>query len=43
VEATAEAVWNSLCSAETMEGRDGHRAEALAYEPLAAAPGLHRL
>jgi D-aminopeptidase len=43
VEVTAEAVWNSLCSAETGEGRDGHRVEALPYELLEAAPGLRRL
>jgi D-aminopeptidase len=43
VEVTAEAVWNSLCSAETMEGRDGHRVEALPYQALEAAPGLHPL
>jgi D-aminopeptidase len=43
VEVTAEAVWNSLCSAEAMEGRDGHRVEALPYESLERAPGLRRL
>jgi D-aminopeptidase len=43
VEVTAEAVWNSLCSAETTEGRDGNRAEALPYELLEAAPGLRRI
>jgi D-aminopeptidase len=43
VEVTAEAVWNSLCSAETTEGRDGNRAEALPYELLEAAPGLRRV
>jgi D-aminopeptidase len=42
VEVTAEAVWNSLCSADAVEGRDGHRAEALPYELLASAPGLRR-
>jgi D-aminopeptidase len=43
VEVSVEAVWNSLCSAESMEGRDGNRAEALPYELLAAAPSLRRL
>jgi D-aminopeptidase len=43
VEATAEAVWNSLCSAERMEGRDGHVADAMPYELLERAPGLRRL
>jgi len=43
VEVSVEAVWNSLCSAEPMEGRDGNRAGALPYELLAAAPGLRRL
>jgi D-aminopeptidase len=43
VEVTAEAVWNSLCSAETLEGRDGNRAQALPYELLAGAPGLRRV
>jgi len=42
VEVTAEAVWNSLCSAEAMVGRAGHEAEALPYELLEAAPGLRR-
>jgi len=40
VEVTAEAVWNSLCSADTVEGRAGHRAEAIPYDLLAGAPGL---
>jgi L-aminopeptidase/D-esterase-like protein len=43
-EATAEvvheAVLNSLCSADAMDGRDGNRAEALPYELLDGAPGL---
>jgi D-aminopeptidase len=43
-EATAEvvheAVLNSLCSADAMNGRDGNRAEALPYELLDGAPGL---
>ena len=38
-----EAVLNSLCSAEPMEGRDGNRVEALPYELLERAPGLRRL
>ena len=46
-EATAEvvheAVLNSLCAADAMEGRDGNRAEALPYELLARAPGLRPL
>jgi D-aminopeptidase len=46
-EATAEvvheAVLNSLCAADAMEGRDGNRAEALPYELLARAPGLRLL
>ena len=42
VEVTAEAVWNSLCSADAVEGRDGNRAEALPYELLERAPGLTR-
>jgi D-aminopeptidase len=43
VEVTAEAVWNSLCSADAVEGRDGNRAEALPYELLERAPGLTRV
>jgi D-aminopeptidase len=39
-EAVHEAVLNSLCAAEPMEGRDGHRIGALPYELLAEAPGL---
>jgi D-aminopeptidase len=42
VEVTAEAAWNSLCSAEAGEGRDGNRAEALTYDLLESAPGLRR-
>ena len=42
-EATAEvvheAVLNSLCSAEPMEGRDGNRVEALPYELLERRAG----
>jgi D-aminopeptidase len=43
VEVTAEAVLGSLCAAETMDGRDGHRAEALPHELLARAPALRRI
>jgi D-aminopeptidase len=46
-EATAdvvqEAVLNSLCVADAMEGRDGNRIEAFPYELLGRAPGLRRL
>ena len=38
-----EAVLNSLCAAEPMEGRDGNRVEALPYELLERAPGLRRI
>jgi len=41
-EATTEAVLNSLCVAEAVEGRDGHRAEAFPHELLAAAVGVRR-
>jgi D-aminopeptidase len=41
-EVVHEAVLNSLCSAEPMEGRDGNRVEALPYELLEQAPGVHR-
>lgn len=34
IEATEEAVYNALSGAETMEGRDGHRVEALPLAPL---------
>ena len=40
VEATQEAAMGSLCSAGPMEGRDGHRVEALPHELLAQAPGV---
>jgi D-aminopeptidase len=40
---TAEAVLDSLCVADAMEGRDGHRAEALPYELLEVAPVLRRV
>ena len=43
VEVVHEAVLNSLCSADTMEGRDGHLLEALPYELLSGAPGLRAL
>jgi D-aminopeptidase len=39
-EVVHEAVLNSLCSADAMTGRDGHRVEALPYELLAHAPGV---
>jgi D-aminopeptidase len=39
-EVVHEAVLNSLCAADAMAGRDGHRVEALPYELLAAAPGV---
>ena len=41
-EAAHEAVLNSLCAAEPMEGRDGHRAEALPYRLLEDAPRVDR-
>jgi D-aminopeptidase len=40
VEAAQEAVIGSLCSAGPMEGRDGHRVEALGHDLLAQAPGV---
>ena len=42
-EAVHEAVLNSLCAAEPMEGRDGNRVEALPYELLEQATGLRPL
>jgi D-aminopeptidase len=42
-EVVHEAVLNSLCSANAMQGRDGNRAEALPYELLERAPGLRRI
>jgi D-aminopeptidase len=39
-EVVHEAVLNSLCAADVMTGRDGHRVEALPYELLARAPGV---
>ena len=41
-ELVLEAVLNSLCSADTMDGRDGHRAEAFPYELLKCAPWLRK-
>jgi D-aminopeptidase len=41
-EVVHEAVLNSLCAAEPMEGRDGNRVEALPYELLERAPGVLR-
>jgi L-aminopeptidase/D-esterase-like protein len=37
-----EAVLNSLCVADAMEGRDGHRAEAFPPGLLDAMPFLRR-
>ena len=42
-EATHEAVLDSLCTATGVEGRDGHRADALPYELLERAPRVERL
>jgi D-aminopeptidase len=42
-EVVHESVLNSLCTADAMTGRDGHRVEALPYDLLAAAPGVRRL
>jgi D-aminopeptidase len=39
-EVVHEAVLNSLCSADSMTGRDGHHVEAMPYELLAQAPGV---
>jgi D-aminopeptidase len=36
IEATEEAILDSLCSATTIVGRDGHRAEALPLDTLRA-------
>jgi D-aminopeptidase len=41
-EAVHEAVLNSLCAADAMEGRNGNRVEAFPYELLARAPGVRR-
>lgn len=43
VEVTAEAVFNSLCSADTLEGRDGNTAAAFPYALLDDAPAVRRL
>jgi D-aminopeptidase len=37
-----EAILNSLCTADAMEGRDGNRAEAFPHQLLDAAPFLRR-
>lgn len=37
-----ESILGSLCSAEPMDGRDGHRAEAISYGLLDAVPLLRR-
>jgi D-aminopeptidase len=42
-EVTAEAVLNSLCVADAMNGRDGHRAEAFPYELLGRVRWPQRL
>jgi D-aminopeptidase len=42
-EATHEALLDSLCAAAPVEGRDGHRLEALPYELLERAPRVERL
>ena len=41
-EVVHEAVLNALCVADSMQGRDGNRVEALPYELLEQAPGLRR-
>jgi D-aminopeptidase len=41
-EVVYESVLNSLCAADSMQGRDGNRAEAFPYELLDAAPYLQR-
>lgn len=41
VEATEEAVINALCAAHTIEGRDGHRVEALPLEQTLAILQSH--
>jgi D-aminopeptidase len=41
-EVTTEAVLNSLCMADAMEGRDGHKIEAMPYELLEAAPAARK-
>ena len=41
-EVTTEAVLNSLCMADAMEGRDGHCIEAMPYELLEAAAAARK-
>ena len=41
-EVVLEAVLNSMCVADAMDGRDGNRAEALPHELLGAVPYLRR-
>ena len=41
-EVVYEAVLNSLCAADTMQGRDGNRVEAFPYELLERASGVGR-
>jgi D-aminopeptidase len=41
-EVVHESVLNSLCAADAMDGRNGHRAEAFPHELLGAAPFLRR-
>jgi D-aminopeptidase len=41
-EVVLESVLNSLCVADSMDGRDGHRAEAFPQELLGAVPFLRR-
>jgi D-aminopeptidase len=42
-ESTHEAVLDSLCTATGVEGRDGHRADALPYELIERVPRVERL
>jgi D-aminopeptidase len=41
-EVVLESILNSLCAAEGMDGRDGHRADAFPQELLGAVPFLRR-
>jgi D-aminopeptidase len=41
-DATYEAILNSLCVADAMDGRDGHRVEAFPYELLERLRGTSR-
>jgi D-aminopeptidase len=41
-EVVHEAVLNSLCAADAMEGRDGNRVQAFPYELFKQAPGVRR-